>query len=377
MREISNERLLQLVADPRPPCVSLYQPTHRRHPENQQDPIRYRTLLREAERALRASVDARTAASLLERFRALEQDRAFWNARTDGLAVLGSAAHFELFELQRTVPERVVVAESFHVKPLLRILQSADRYQILGLTRTEVMLFEGNRDALDPVQLTEVPTSLTDALGSDLTEPSVGFHSVGRAAIRHGSGAKKDEIDVDTERFFQIVDRAILEHHSQPTRLPLVLAALPQNQGEFRKLSRNPFLLPEGIDTDPNALSTDELQRRTWRIIEPFYLQRLAELVDRYRAARGRGLGADDLALVAEAAVAGRIDTLLVEAERVIPVRIERTTGGLLTADNAAPLVDDALDDLAELVLLRNGEVVVVPAQRMPSETGAAAIYRF
>jgi hypothetical protein len=106
-------------------------------------------------------------------------------------------------------------------------------------------------------------------------------------------------------------------------------------------------------------------------------LQRLAELVDRYRVARGLGLAADDLAPVAEAAVAGRVGTLLVEAERVIPMRIERTTGGLRTADDADALVDDALDDLAELVLLRKGEVVVVPAQRMPSETGAAAIYRF
>src|SRR5690606_1848371 len=146
---------------------------------------------------------------------------------------LGSAEHFELFELQRTVPERVVVADSFHVKPLLRILQSADRYQILGLTRTEVMLFEGNRDALDPVELPLVPTTLTDALGSELTEPHVGFHSVARGSIRHGGGARRDEIDVDTERFFKIVDRAILEHHSQPAQLPLLLTALPQNQGEF------------------------------------------------------------------------------------------------------------------------------------------------
>ena len=28
-----------------PPCLSLYQPTHRAHPEKQQDPIRFRTLL--------------------------------------------------------------------------------------------------------------------------------------------------------------------------------------------------------------------------------------------------------------------------------------------------------------------------------------------
>ena len=28
------------------PCQSLYQPTHRRHPDNQQDPIRFRHLVK-------------------------------------------------------------------------------------------------------------------------------------------------------------------------------------------------------------------------------------------------------------------------------------------------------------------------------------------
>jgi hypothetical protein len=50
---------------------------------------------------------------------------------------------------QRPVPELVVVADSFHVKPLMRILQSADRYQVLGLNRREIKLYQGNRDVLD------------------------------------------------------------------------------------------------------------------------------------------------------------------------------------------------------------------------------------
>jgi len=37
------------------------------------------------------------------------------------------------------------VADSFHTKPLLRVLQSADRYQILALNRHEAKLYEGNR----------------------------------------------------------------------------------------------------------------------------------------------------------------------------------------------------------------------------------------
>jgi hypothetical protein len=43
----------------------------------------------------------------------------------------------------------------------------------------------------------------------------------------------------------------------------------------------------------------------------------------------------------------------------------------------AHPEIDDVLDDIGELVADQSGEVVVVPSNRMPVDTGLAAIYRF
>ncbi len=41
------------------------------------------------------------------------------------------------------------------------------------------------------------------------------------------------------------------------------------------------------------------------------------------------------------------------------------------------PGTGDMLDDLGELVLRKGGEVVIVPAERMPTKSGLAATYRF
>jgi hypothetical protein len=90
--------------------------------------------------------------NLLDPFRALTRDSDFWNHAWDGLAVLGAAGLFRVIKLQRPVPELAVVADSFHIKPLLRILQSADRNQVLGLDRRQIRLFEGKRDGLDEVE---------------------------------------------------------------------------------------------------------------------------------------------------------------------------------------------------------------------------------
>ncbi|MGH7927522.1 MAG: hypothetical protein ACREQV_06990, partial [Candidatus Binatia bacterium] len=225
-----------------------------------------------------------------------------------------------------------------------------------------------------------VPRTITDALGEELTEPlTVTSYSAGAGgpAIRHGYGSKQDEIDADSERFFRAVDRAILEHHSRPSRLPLILATLPEYQNLFRHVSQNPFLMADGIDIYPDALAGDALRERAWRVVEPQYLARLAGFVEEFGRAKSKGLGSDELALVAEAAVAGRVATLLVEAERHVPGKIDLASGRITSGDLAHPEIDDLLDDIGELVVSKGGEVVIVPAERMPTRIGIAAIYRF
>jgi hypothetical protein len=377
------ESLAELASLRQPPCLSLYQPTHRRHPENQQDPIRFRNLVKELETSLRKKHPAAEARLLLEPFKALAQDGAFWNHTLDGLAVLGGPGLFRVFRLQRPVNELAVVADTFHTKPLRRFLQSVDRYQVLGLSLQEIQLFEGNRDALDEIDPAPgVPRTITEALGEELTDPhktvaSYGGVGAGSMPMHHGQGGKKDEVDNDAERFFRAVDRAVLEHHSRPSGLPLILAALPEHHHLFRQVSHNPFLMAEGLAINPDALPIDELRERVWQVIEPQYQARLATLADEFAVAKSKGLGSDDLAQVAQAAAAGRVATLLIEADRQIAGRLDSSTGQVEVADLSHPEVDDLLDDLGELVGKMGGQVLVVPAGQMPGRTGLAATYRY
>ena len=379
MNSLLNDYAAGILGTPEPPCLSLYQPTHRHHPDNQQDPIRFRNLLKALEESLRQKYSTRDVRPLLEPFQNLAEDHSFWNHTLDGLALLAGPGVFRVYRLQRPVAELAVVADSFHIKPLIRILQSADRYQVLGLSRQETKLLEGNRDTLDEVELSPaVPRTVTEVVGEDSKEAHLSVWSPSPGiGVRHGSGSKAELVDKETERFFRAVDRAILEHHSRSSGLPLLLAALPEHHSFFRRVSRNPFLMPEGVDIHPDALPIEALRDRAWHAIEPHYLARLAGLVEMFGAARSKELGADDLAQVAASAVAGRVGTLLIEADRHIPGRIDAVTGEIEFDDLAHPEVDDLLDDVGELVLKNRGQIVIVPTKRMPTQTGIAAIYRF
>jgi len=226
-----------------------------------------------------------------------------------------------------------------------------------------------------------VPQTMTAALGDELTEPrstvsSYGGIGGGHMAMHHGHGGKKDQIDGDAERFFRAVDRAVLEHHSRPSGLPLMLAALPEHHHLFRAVSHNPFLMADGLMADPQGLSPDDLRQRAWEVAAPQQAAQQAAWSDAYAAAAAKGLGSEDLAQVADAAVAGRVATLLLEAERQMPGRIDASTGRIDPAALGDPRVDDVFDDLGALVESMAGEVHVLPAERMPCLTGVAASFR-
>ena len=376
------EALAALAAVP-PPCLSLYQATHRHHPDNQQDPIRFRNLVKELELSLQQKYSDGETRLLLAPFEALALDSAFWNHTLDGLAVLGGADFFQVFQLPRPVAELAIVADSFHTKPLRRFLQSVDRYQVLGLSLSAIQIFEGNRNALDEIEPDpSVPQTITAALGEELTEPhltvaSYGGVGQGSTPTHHGHGGRKDEVDIDAERFFRAIDRAVLAHHSQPSGLPLILAALPEHHHLFHRISHNPLLLAESITINPAALPIDELRERAWQVIEPHYQARLATVCDAFAVAHANGLGSDDLTAVAQATATGRVAMLLIEADRQLAGRLDGTTGQVTIDDLEHPQVDDLLDDLGALVEQMGGQVLVIPAERMPGETGLAATYRY
>lgn len=86
---ISRNTLNELIKMEKQICLSLYMPTHRSFPEREQDPIRYKNMLRELRDRLHAQHPEAEAATLLKPFEALLDDHDFWIYQRDGIAVLG------------------------------------------------------------------------------------------------------------------------------------------------------------------------------------------------------------------------------------------------------------------------------------------------
>lgn len=384
MEILTRELIEELLSVKHTPCLSLYMTTHRSHPENLQDPIRFQNLVKQLEKSLLEQHSAMDIEKFLEPFERLGNDKEFWSHTLDGLAVLGSAEFFKVIKLPITVQEFAVVADSFHTKALRKYLQSEDRYHVLSLGLNNIRLFEGSRHSLVEVELhPDIPKTITEALGSELTEKHSTVASYGGVGgessdMHHGHGGKKAEVDKDAERFFRVIASAIYDHYSKPSGLPLILAALPEHHSLFQKVNKNPSLLPTSITVNTESISTDKLIELAWEVMEPDYLRKLESLAQKFQQAKANDLGSDNIKEVVEAAKAGRVDTLLVEADRVIAERLRnKVTGTFKQADSTQPILDDLLDDIGELVTRMDGKVMIMPAEKMPAKTGLAAIFRY
>jgi len=118
------------------------------------------------------------------------------------------------------------------------------------------------------------------------------------------------------------------------------------------------------------------LLQRAWEVLAPQHEAQSAAWNDAYSATAAKGLGSEDLSEIAHAAAAGRVATLLIEAGRELPGRIDGATGRIDPAELGSPCVDDLLDDLGALVERMGGEVHVLSAHQMPCRTGVAASFR-
>jgi hypothetical protein len=318
-----------------------------------------------------------------------------------------------VFVLSRPVPPLATVAPRFHTLPLVLLAAARDEFDVLALTSRTARVFTGTAwhdprgstgERLDPVVLVPAPgaapcetldrDAVVDAevLEAHRVRRNAGPAGINASAVIHGGyGSKQDDVDADTEIFLREVDRVVDEQVSRRTGRPLVLVAAGRLAATFRGISRNPLLVDAHVAADPHLMTPDAIAQAVLPAFMRSRAARIAREIQTFAQARDRGRAVADLADVARAAVAGRVATLLVEADRFEPGRIDRATGAIdpatpagtrpadRSATGALPALagEDLINAVAEEVLVRGGTVVAVARVAMPTETGVAAIARY
>lgn len=132
---------------PRPyPAVSVLLPTHRREPDNAQDAVRLRNLLEEAKDAVHNDPEVSRA----DRIDVIGQlDQALGEVdlvhAEDGLAIFAAPGEHQVWTLARTVPARVLLAQTFLTRNLVAAHVANQPFWVLALSADVATMWSGTK----------------------------------------------------------------------------------------------------------------------------------------------------------------------------------------------------------------------------------------
>ena len=399
---LSAETLRMLLRPRKTPCVSLAVPTHRA-PAGDGDPVVLRHLADHVSQTLSATRSRAETERIIAPWRSLETDPLFWKRTGDGFVGYAADGESWIVPLDGPLEPAAHVGPRFDTLPLVRRLASTERRRVAIATSRQVRVCDASTSGDGRVTLAPVP--LRDATGRTIPdgvvardaivelvheEPHRVMHGMGAIgdAVHGGFGSRSEGIDDDTRRFLHDAATFLAAAPQAPpgglvlVGLPRVVAALaaglPRNHGPR-----------EEVSIDPGLLGEAELAHHLGDLLRGARRRREQALADTFREARAQGRASGDFVEAARAAVAGRIDTLLLEDGRAEPGRIDPRTGvvdfppepdgpvGSSAAAGDRAIDDDLFGALADLVLGHSGDVVILPVERMPTRTGIAATYRW
>ena len=166
--------------------------------------------------------------------------------------------------------------------------------------------------------------------------------------------------------------------HCLNERLPLLIAGSHLQQTLFRKAFSCIHLFDRGLSGPIESLDQQTLIGLANKFMEQHLAQINELVVAGFRRAKASGLTSTNLVEISQAAAQGRIQSLLVAEDQHLWGMLDRThvTVQITKQKTDARSVDE-LDDLAELTLLKDGQVTVRPILQMPAGSPVAAILRW
>ena len=348
-------------------CVSIYLQTTPVTQETKRDRIELKNLAKEAIRQLHAGgAETRHAAAIAEQLDDLVDDDEFWRFQAHGLAVLATPENVRTFRVPNALQPLVMVADRFHLKPLIRAISFPHSCYVLALAQRSVRLIEVSPDL--PAVTIAVEGMPQDAGRAVRAAGEIEHWPSGR--IQGAEGQK-----VLLRQFARNVDKALRPLLSG-SNIPLILAATEPLASIYRSVNTYSHLAKTTIPGSPQTTTDAQLGQRSRTILDGLYLEEIAAWRRVFEARENQGRATTDIAQAARAATMGAVESMLADIDDVIPGRID-DAGSVTFVEQTSPTNYDLVDEIATRVIATGGRIIGVRKADIPRGEPLAAILRY
>lgn len=247
-------------------------------------------------------------------------------------------------KLQSEISDLVVVSESFHIKPLLRIKNNFSGFFVVSMSSRAINVMIENQG-----------------------------HLVRIDSYRNEPGLLNKE-KKDSKSFFEF-SAVELNKLFSAYRLPIVLVGVKNHVTRMRRSLNQGMLVEEAVIGNVEKMKMDELTERVYSIMGPYYSLLEEKISQELEKADKEDLLVTYLEDIAVVASLGKIKKLYVVEKKHVWGNLNAESGEItISPKQLDSKDDDLLDDIGQLVLAKGGDVVVVRDSNFFNGYYAAAI---
>ncbi len=353
-------------------CVSLVIPTHRTSPARRSDEFTAGKIIEFAKKELCGKYRTRGGEALAARVQELAEKIDFVHS-SEGIGIFVSKNHARLVSFPFPVKKKLVIGDSFEVRDLVYRENFMADYYVLSLSEKIVRLFKGNGPSLREIKDGTFPARYRDTY--EYSRPARGS-SVSSSL----KGAEKDKSVVEEKRlqaFFHELDKKLSAYIN--SAVPMLLAGARKDNGYFMKVSVHGKSIIGKVEGNFNHGSTQTLADAAWVRMLGFLKKKASSAVEEIREQDNGRKVSSGISNVWNAATQGRGLSLVVEKNFTRPAFLGEDGFTLLMHPPRGKhkVLADAVDDIIEIVLSKNGTVKFVDDGALAGHEGIALINRY
>jgi len=348
---MKREKLEKLATEKGSPCVTISMNTHRTSPDNLQDIIVLKNLLSEAKERVINEFGKHPVSDLIEKIDQIEKEIDV-NHNADSLHIFLSNSTKEIVKSSwPTMQNKVHIAETFAIKPLIKDLNRLEEYHILILSQSGVRLFHAINESItgeiknDDFPIEKNPHILTD----------------------HDKLSDSKQVDNMVREYFNNIDKAIIRVYNK-TNIKCVVICTEDNYSFLMQVADRPSIYYGFAGINYNETANHSIAADAWQIVLALQKQHRAEDIKEMQDAAGQGKVLTDLSDIFRAVKEGRGDLLIVNDDFHQNVRITGEFSFDVVNDVTLPgVTDDIISDIAWEVISKKGRVLFTNQEELIS----------
>ncbi|MDO8367319.1 MAG: hypothetical protein Q7T20_11005 [Saprospiraceae bacterium] len=339
---MQKEKLAALASERSTPCVSISMGTHRTHPANAQDVIGLKKLVNEAKERVITEFGKRPVSELLDKLENIEKEVDV-NYNLESLHVFLSNETQEIIRSPWPVQHNSVqVAESFAVKPLIKLFNRSEEYMILLLSQSGVKLF----------------VALNDGIVQEVKNEDFPFGQNPHYLTNTEKMSDGKQVDNMVREYLNSVDKALQSVHRE-NGMYCVVVCTEDNYSRLMQVTDKASTYYGHVSINYNDTANHTIAAQAWALIKTRQQERRSEAIQEMQEAVSQGKVLTDLSEIYKAAKEGRGDLLITHQDYSQAVKMTGEFSFELADETTAPdVTDDIVSNIAWEIILKKGRAI-------------------